>query len=124
MSEGVIKIGRKGIRKFAFGDGAEFAIDVISVRNEWLEIDRSFRDENSMIAPENVAKLNQSALAFVREVAKDQSVNMSEALEFMARLTEEAAKLRRFFVPAFDEKLESQGSSEPGSAKPAVVFSE
>ncbi len=115
----IIKIGRKGRKKFQLGDRPPFEIDVILVQNQWLEIDRGFRDEKDEIPPERNAEANKAAWLFVSELCGTpttspddaESLTMTEALEFLNVLTREGAKLADFFVPKLPEGQSSSGRS-------------
>ena len=43
-SNGVIRVGRKGRKKFAFGEGEPFEVDVVVAFQEWICIDDGFRE--------------------------------------------------------------------------------
>jgi hypothetical protein len=122
MSEGngesVIKIERRGIRKFALGDGEPFAVDVVHVVNEWYDVDRTFRNEAGVVPPEKVKDYHAAVLKFVRDLAQDGAVNMAEAQGLMKRLTDEAEALQRFFGVITDG-----GPSSPPSST-TVVYSQ
>lgn len=120
MSEGngtgVIRIGRKGKRYFAFGDGAPFEIDVVVVHNQWMDVDRSFRDEKGEVPEGKLTELNHACWSFVKEVSGVADLTLAEALDFLARVTEESGRLADFFVPKLPE-----GPSSP--ARTDVTFS-
>lgn len=78
MSEGngVIRIGRKGRKKFAFGDdGQPFEVDVVRVFQQWIEIDDGFRpDEEDAqgrrpIPLTDMPAYHDAAVTFVKELA-------------------------------------------------------
>lgn len=100
-NNGVIRIGRKGIKKFAFGeDGEPFEVDVVVVFQEWINIDAKFRqeDENGTIPRENMADYHTAAVEYVKRVSGSE-VTTAEALDFIARLREQYEELIVFFQP-------------------------
>jgi hypothetical protein len=101
MSEGngteIIRIGRKGVKRFALGDGEPFSVDVIVVSNQWSDIDGSFRDEKGDIPRERWTECNKAAWDFVKQLSGTQDITLAEALEFIAKITIEAKKLQSFF---------------------------
>ena len=113
-NNGVIRIGRKGIKKFAFGDdGAPFEIDIVIAFQEWVGIDEGFRDESRDIRTEAMPSYHQAAVAFVERLSGS-TVTTAEALDFIARLREQYDELANFFRPKFLEERESPGTSEAG----------
>lgn len=119
MSEnnGVIRVGRKGTKKFAFGeDGLPFAVDVVVAFQQWICIDDAVREqyENRDIPASGMAAYNQAAVEFVRglatprggslDAAEPPDLTTAEALDFIARLCEEHDKLVDFFRPRKREK--------------------
>lgn len=96
--EPVIRIGRKGRRKVAFGeDGKVFEVDVIQVVNAYAELDRAYRNEQGEVSADKLAELNLAAWNFVRELAQEPAVTLAEAMEFLAQMTREAKRLKAFF---------------------------
>lgn len=127
--DGVIRIGRKGLKKFAFGeDGEPFEVDVVSVMRDWFAIDESFRQEDGegvkkedvgTIKTENMPAYHYAAVQFVTQLAMTQSgttpiITVAEALDFIARLREQYDELVVFFRPKKPEERESPGTSQPG----------
>lgn len=111
----VIKIGRKGLRRFALGDGEPVELDVIHVWNQWLEVDRAFRDEHDKIPRERWGEYSAAEVEFARQMlqaGEDQRFSETEAKEFIRLLGEEAEKLTAFFVP----RSRGEPSSPQGSA--------
>lgn len=118
----VIRVGRKGLRTFAFGDGAEFTIDVVVTYNRYLDMRRLFAGDDDRIPPERQAELSRSAWDFVGQVARDSSGNpqyfgsddltMAEAMEFIKYLTQEVIGLQSFFEVKSAEKQSSPESTE------------
>lgn len=130
QTNGVIRVGRKGRRKFAIGDETDerklpvFEIDVVSAFQRWLTIDDEFREgsEERTIPLARVPEWHDAARNFVAECGGCETgdqITVAEALDFLARLREEYDGLADFFRPKSREKQESPASSEPG-----LVFSE
>lgn len=124
-NNGVIRIGRKGTKQFAFGDDAPFKVDVVIAWQEWIEIDDGFRPDNEdgkgnrSIPLEQVPNYHQAAISFVDRLrspeqsqTKRDSITVAEALDFLARLREQYDELAVFFRPKSQEKPVSQDTSE------------
>lgn len=121
-SNGVIRIGRKGLKKFAFGeDGAPFEVDVVVVFQQWIMIDEEFRslNEDKSIPLAEMPRYHQAAVEFVEGLRKEpkdapdyKPVNVSEALDFIARLREQWSELVDFFHPKSRPEPDSQDTSE------------
>ena len=116
--DGVIRIGRKGIKKFAFGDGPVFEVDVVQAMQQWLGIDEQHRqpegDDKGKILTEDMPTYHQAAVHFVVGLANPTGVptiTIAEALDFIARLREQFDELADFFRPKRREKDESPGTS-------------
>jgi hypothetical protein len=109
MSEenGVIRIGRKGKFKFAFGDDEPFEVDVIEVHDSWYATDQQFRDEKGEIPVDKTLQYHETERAFVQNIVNAsyghgrQStapiLTHAEAMEFIARVATEVRKLAPFF---------------------------
>ena len=108
-NNGVIRVGRKGRKKFAFGeDGEPFEVDVVVAFQEWIGIDDQFRErsEDRSISVADMPAYHQAAVAFVlilagmdaREGAKPE-ISTAEALDFIARLREQYDEVAAFFQP-------------------------
>lgn len=110
---GVIRIGKKGIKKFAFGDGEPFSVDVVTVFHQWLAIDDGFRQEQEdrRIPLAEMGGYNAAAQSFVQELCGCE-ITTAEALDFIARLREQYDELADFFQPKSPEKQDSPASSE------------
>ncbi len=114
----VIRIGRKGRRLFAFGEeGKPFEVDVVALHSEWVNVDRTFRDDKGDVPPERLLEMNRTALEFVVAVGQQVGVDLAdislaEALEFIKEITEEVHRLRGFFVPKFSEGPSSAESTQ------------
>jgi hypothetical protein len=126
--DGIIKVGRRGIRKFEFGDEAgsvTIELDVIGVWDEWVEIDHSFRDEKGVILKDRLVERNTRCRTWVQGMieaaggvtnAEDashvaQHLSLTDALTFMKLLCEEVEKLKVFFERSTGEKPSSGVSS-------------
>lgn len=139
-NNGIIRIGRKGIKKFAFGEegtsGSEpFAVDVVVAFQKWMQIDDSFRPEEEdaqglrKVPMSEMLAYQQAAVEFVedlrgRGIVRDgvtvsgyEPVNAAEALDFLARLREEYDRLADFFHPRSRQKPDSPATSAEPSAE-------
>jgi hypothetical protein len=121
---GVIRIGRKGLKKFAFGeDGAPFEVDVVAAFQQWIGIDEQHRqtdgERKGSILSEDYAAYHQAAVDFATgltvkqgaTVADIPDITIAEALDFIARLREQYDELVDFFRPKRPERDESPGTS-------------
>lgn len=125
-NNGVIRVGRKGIKKFAFGEeGEPFEVDVVVVFQEWVGIDEQFRErtEDDTIATKDIPEYHRAAVEFVEGLANTipqamgrtenlTKVTTAEALDFLARLREEYDELADFFRPRSRKKQDSPDTSE------------
>jgi hypothetical protein len=118
---GVIRVGRKGRKKFAFGeDGEPFEVDVVVAFQQWIAIDEQFRDrtEDQSIATADMPNYHESAVAFAKSYATDPvsgagpDITTAEALDFIARLREQYEAVADFFRPRLREKPDSSATSE------------
>lgn len=109
---GVIRVGRKGRRKFAFGeDGEPFEVDVVVAFQEWVRIDDEFRQEHEdrTIPPSAMADYHEAAVRFAYvqaglaypppEACDANKITTAEALDFIARLRECYDEVADFFQP-------------------------
>lgn len=118
---GVIRVGRKGKKKFAFGeDGAPFDVDVVVAFQKWICIDESFREkaEDRVIPTADMEDYHQAAVLFVKQLATDPArletepdITTAEALDFLARLREQYDEMVDFFQPRSREKRELPATS-------------
>lgn len=99
QDNGVIRIGTKGRKKFAFGDGQPFLVDVVDLSNKWAAIDTAYREPDGTVAPSKMLALNNDLWNFVREETGVMDISKAEAIEFMKHVTDEATALSDFFVP-------------------------
>lgn len=110
-SNGVIRIGRKGTKKFAFGeDGPVFEVDVVTVFQRWICIDKDLRategpDEGAIPAAA-METYHFAAVQFAEELSGG-PVTTAEALDFLARLREVYDDLADFFQPKSSEERAS-----------------
>ena len=120
MSEGngILKIGRKGKKKFAIGDGAPFEIDVIAENNRWIRLSNEYctekNEDGQMVCPRNQMEARELAgWQYVQQISGTADVTLAEALEFLSVLAEEAGKLQPFFKP--------RSSDEPSSPEHSTL---
>jgi hypothetical protein len=114
----IIRLGRKGVRKFQFDEDTPIVeLDVIHCWNQWLQIERSFRDEKGDVPPEKNPEVNMALNDFACAMLQVQAMSDANALEFQAILGREVDKL----LPFFDVKSSEEPSSQPNST--TVVFS-
>lgn len=128
-SNGVIRVGRKGLKKFAFGDdGPPFEVDVVVAFQRWVSIDDSFRPEEENeeggrpIPNSSMEEYHRAAVMFVNELAGGvqptgsrvgpySRITTAEALDFIARLREQYDELANFFRPKLRESSDSPATS-------------
>lgn len=123
---GIIRVGRKGRRKFAFGeDGEPFEVDVVVAFQEWVCIDDQFREgyEDRIIPPSAMAEYHRAAVEFAKSQACDPvsgdpqhgnpptEITTAEALDFIARLRECYDEVADFFQPKSRAEPDSQDTS-------------
>lgn len=130
-TNGVIRIGKKGRKKFAIGDEDDprqlpvFEVDVVVAWQRWLDIDRSMRPEepdaqgNQPITDWRV--YHQSVVEFAwdlinfgssEKVPEQPQITVAEALDFLARLREQYDELAVFFRPRSLQERASPATSE------------
>src|SRR5262249_51940328 len=119
---GIVRINRKGLKKFAFGeDGPQFEVDVVVAYQHWIETDERFRPEQEdaegyrLVPTESMPAYHQAAVKMVEELAGEayyQKLTVAEALDFIARLREEYDDLVSFFRPRSRDERASPASSE------------
>ena len=122
-NNGVIRVGRKGRKKFAFGeDGKPFEVDIIVVWQQWICLDETFRDktEDRTIPLADMAEYHRAAMEFVKHLATDPAkpeeapdITTTEALEFIARLREQYDEMVDFF--RVKERAEPELSATSGA---------
>ena len=117
-NNGVIRIGRKGIVKFAFGDdGAPFEVDVVVAMQQWFAIDDSFRQtegpKEGTILTEDMPAYHQAAVDYAKGLGAP-LITVAEALDFIARLREQWDGLVDFFRP---KKREKEGSPDTSAVE-------
>lgn len=130
---GVIRVGRRGTVKFAFGeDGAPFSVDVVTAWQEWICIDEEFREREGregQVLNQDMPEYHQKAVEFAKRLGTTEviektpegpvsrgfiepDITTAEALEFIARLREQYDEVATFFRPRLREERDSQDSSE------------
>lgn len=125
---GIIRIGRKGRKKFAFGDGSPFEVDVVDAWRQWIALDNSFRPEEEddeglrPIPVDQYTNYYQAVVDFCNGLAGTNGGphSCAEALDFLARLREQYDELADFFQP----KSRKRPDSSATSAAPTLQFSE
>jgi hypothetical protein len=135
-NNGVIRIGRKGIKRFAFGeDGKPFEVDVVVAFQGWLCIDDEFREHEGCvdrsIKTTDMPEFHQAAVNYVQSLAYNPvgygidgrgmplpsptpQLTVAEAMEFLALLREEYDALLTFFQPRSPAKPDLPDTSEVG----------
>ncbi len=114
-ANGIIRIGRKGTKKFAFGDdGPVFEVDVVTAFQAWVCIDEGFRNEEDDIPNEQMPEYHASAVRFVIGLGGGDAVTTAEALDFLARLREQYNEVAVFFRPRSREERDSPDTLEAG----------
>ena len=110
-NNGVIRIGRKGKKKFAFGESGEpFEVDVVTAFQEWVGIDDEFRErtDDRSILTSDMAEYHRAAVDFAVRLAGNtvpvndmptSTITSAEALDFIARLREQYDEVAVFFRP-------------------------
>lgn len=140
-SNGVIRIGRKGLKKFAIGEEDDprklpvFEVDVVVSFQEWIGIDEEFRfedgdvyqtgpktgqevttDDVGTISTDVMSGYHKAAVHFVTRLMDGDedhpAITVAEALDFIARLREQYDELAVFFRPRSRERPDSPGTSE------------
>ena len=122
-NNGVIRIGRKGIKKFAFGEeGAAFDVEIVVAFQRWIAMDKQFRqdDGDGTILTEDMPAYHQAAVAYAQEISgygQDEAtlITTAEALDFIARLREQYDELVDFFQPRLRPEPGSPDTSEAAS---------
>lgn len=125
QNNGVIRIGRKGVKKFAFGDdGKPFDVDVVVAFQAWLCIDDEFREREGCvdrtIKTADMPEYHAAAVHYAQQLATDPvtgnapNLTVAEALEFIALLRREYDGLLTFFQPRLPDEQDSPDTSEGG----------
>lgn len=114
---GVIRIGRKGKKKFAFGDGDVFEVDVVIALQEWEVRDDNFRPQEAdeegrrNIPMCDMHQYQQAAVDYVKELSGVE-VTVAEAFDFIARLREQYNEVAENFLVKSSRKPDSPDTSE------------
>ncbi len=115
ITNGVIRVGRKGIRKFAFGeDGTPFEVDVVVAFQAWIGIDDTFRErsDDRSIPTADMPEYHLAAFGFASSYAgDDKPTSVAEALDFIARLRECYDEVAVFFQPRSRDEPDSPVTS-------------
>lgn len=128
---GVIKIAKRSMRKFQFGDDQPVVeFDVIAVYDQWHQVNFALRvkqDDDWIVPADKVDEFGLNRLNFVQALLNDAypegivapTLTRSEAEEFIKQVQNEAAELRNFIYPKSDET-----SSAPESTEQETRFSQ
>ena len=121
QDNGVIRVGRKGLKKFAFGDGEPFTVDVVVAFQHWAEVDEEFRSKDRTVPLERMAEWNRTAVDFVQRLAAVPTgspnavalpdITAAKARDFIARLSEQYDEVAAFFQPKLRGEPDSPDSS-------------
>lgn len=125
----IIRIKRKGLRHFEFGDPAEdppekcsgpFQIDVVAEQNQLSELfSASQTDAGKLSVPEwNRIQWKWVQDLVQREVGRAVVLTQAEALEFIKVLNEETEKLADFFSP---KRATAPSSPDSSTTLTAIV---
>ncbi len=129
-SNGVIRVGRKGRKKFAIGAEddprrlPDFEVDVVVAYQRWICADESFRPElpneqgRRPIPDERMAEFHAAAVEFVEGLGGEKyagQITTAEALDFCARLGEQYDDMADFFQRRSRQERASPATSEEGS---------
>ena len=130
-ANGTIKLGRRGWAKIQLDDDSPvFNVDVIAVYDLWYEIDWALRDKEGVLPNDKQNEHGQNRLNFVQQIFAEAyakighdsevpQLSRADAENFIAKIREEAAKLRDFFSPKKDTP-----SSSPESTQTEIRFSQ
>ena len=132
QSNGVIRIGSRGVTKFAveYEDGGKVGevvvpLDVVKIDAFRSDMDQSFRDDNGVVPKEKQIEHREQWIEFARECvrkyapdrenAQKAAASMSDAmcLALHKHVTEEVAALKDFFSVASGK----EESPPPSSAE-------
>lgn len=129
---GVIRIGRRSLRKFQFEDaGPVVEFDVIEVSDQWHEVNFALRvkeGDDLVLPPEKFNEFKVNQLNFVQSLVNDAyeklgaqapQLTRGEAEEFIRQVQEATVQLRNFTSPRTDET-----SSAPESMDRGLDFSQ
>ncbi len=123
VTNGVVRIGKKGIKKFAFGDGPEFEVDAIAASNDWDEFSEQFWE----VGPDGTKTLKSGKEYYtylqqwVTQLNNGVPVSQMEAAEFLKEIRLYVESCADFFDIRRHKKQPSPGSSEStASASPPL----
>lgn len=115
-NNGVIRIGRKGLKKFAIGEEDDprklpaFEVDVVVAFQQWIGTDDEFRpiptdtSDDRSIPTADMPAYHNAAVSFVEGLGAGSGITTAEALDFIARLREQYDELAVFFRPKSREE--------------------
>ena len=121
MSE-ILRIGRRGKVKFAFGEEGEpgseaFFVDIVKVLDAWIDVDWQLRDAEGKLPADKNEEYGQNKHEFAQRIVTEAyaaqhagkvppELTRAEASEFLAYVSQEASKLRGF-LPKPSETAQS-----------------
>ncbi len=121
----VVRIGKKGTKSFAFGDGPVISLDVIQIYNEWLMVQEQLIEvKDGQRHIKDAKAYSETQVAFVSMMyatVGGDPVTHAEAAEFIKELTVAQMELQHFFDLTRDARwssLVSSAASPPGSSTP------
>ena len=115
---GVHRMARKGIGKFAIGDDEPITLDIIQVHDEYWQADASMRNDKDEIPKDQQVGYNEMKRAFFQNITAQRygeqypnkpvpTLTHAEAHHFLRWLQEEAKALLIFTVPVSPEAQSS-----------------
>ena len=126
---GVIKITRRSLYKFQFGDSGEIiTLDIIEIADQWHEINFALRileGDSWILPPAKVNEFGVNRLNFVQSLVNDAyalqhpsvqapSLSRIEAEEFIRQVQKGADELRNFTLPKKEETSSALESTDRG----------
>ncbi len=127
----VIKIAKRSVRQFQFGEDSEpiIEVDVIEVADQWHEINFQLRvaeGDDWVVPPDKVNEFGVNRLNFVQAIVNAAygdktapTLTRFEAEEFIREVVKETVSLRNFSLPKTAET-----SSAPESTAKEETFSQ
>jgi hypothetical protein len=113
QANGVVRMPRRGMVQFAFGDDAPFTFDAIEVWDAFVVFDTSNRNEKGEVPTDQLVGYGLALRSFVQNTVTDAGkacgvnppqLTNAEARIFIGHLREEVEKLRSFFAPKSAEQ--------------------
>ncbi len=121
MSEGngygdatqIIKVGKRGMRKFQYDEEPEVLLDIVHVSNQWAIIDEGYRDEKGQVPRARWNEYADAQVKFAEDClgVKDK-MSKAEAMQFIQLMDKEAKKLNDFFEQESGVKQSSRSPSD------------